>query len=764
MILNPRQLGLPRVLEAVAEFCHTSGGRELFAGKPRFLDGEALAERHGLIREMEGVPGDSFVRLADLEAYLPPLEADPLFVYAERDAAAVLRHLPALDELRNALTGPERPLLSAIADALPGGAEVAAPFRGHFTDGGELRSDATPALRSLHKRERACFNHLQDLLQTELKRHAPLLADGVVMYRRERYCLPVKAAAQSKVQGMLLGVSATRETVFIEPAPVVTANNDYQLALEEIQAEKARILKEVTDAVREFLPALREALGTLARLDFHRACRRYQEACSGVLPEIVPAAEGLTLRDARHPLLEALARREPERGAVIPLTFVFRPPKRVFILSGPNGGGKTIALQTAGLIVALARMGLPVPARDGTRVPGVDALLVSIGDAQDLDKGLSTFTSSVAAMRQFLEAAGAGTLCLVDEIGFGTNPEEAAALSLALLDAFLERGAAVMVTTHLTQLKSLAFTRPEVANASMEFDETTHLPTFRFLPDIPGSSNALQMAERFGLPEPVLRAARGYMHPDLARQDALLRRIQALRQEEEETLERLREKERMAEEAKARAEREGREREEAWRREREELQRSLWEELHRQVARLREEGIAVGKRKEQRAAEALAPPPPPRPSPAEEGPRPLAEGQAVAVRSLGKEGRVVRAQAQDGTAVVEVGGKHFWFPLEDLVPKGAPPAAPRAGVSLPSAEIGYPELNLIGMRVEEAEEAMERFLSHAALTGLRQVVMVHGHGTGRLRRGVRAYLKGHALVKAFTPGDRDATTVVEVRL
>jgi DNA mismatch repair protein MutS2 len=298
----------------------------------------------------------------------------------------------------------------------------------------------------------------------------------------------------------------------------------------------------------------------------------------------------------------------------------------------------------------------------------------------------------------------------------------------------------------------------------MEFDETTHLPTFKVLPDIPGSSNALQMAERFGLPEPVLRAARGYMHPDLIRQDALLRRIQALRQEEEETLARLRERERAAEEALEGARRDAAAREEAWRREREEIQRKLWAELHAQVARLREEGIAVGKRKEQSAAQALVPPLPPRAAAAEAA-GPLAPGQAVAIHSLKKEGRVVRLQEGEGTAVVEVGGKHFWFPVEDLVPKGAPPSAgPLAGVSLPSGEMGYPELNLIGMRVEEAEEAMERFLSHAALTGLRQVVMVHGHGTGRLRRGVRAYLKGHALVKAFTPGDRDATTVVEVRL
>jgi DNA mismatch repair protein MutS2 len=736
----------------------------LFLQEPRFLEEEELAERHALIREMEGVSGDAFVRLADLETFLPPLEADPLFVYAERDAAAVLRLLPALNELQAALTGPARPLLSALAQGLPDGAAVAAPFRGYFTDGGELRPDATPGLKASLRRERACFAHLQDLLQQELQKHQPLLSDEVVMYRRGRYCLPVKAAAQGKVQGMLLGASATRETVFIEPAPVVVANNDYQLAQEEVQAEKARIMKEITDAVRQFLPALREALEALARLDFLRACRRYQEECGGVLPEIVPLSEGLTLQNARHPLLEMLVRRDRGRGAVIPLTFAFRPPKRAFILSGPNGGGKTIALQTAGLVVALARMGLPVPAGDGTRVPAYDTLLVSVGDAQDLDRGLSTFTSSIAQMREFLETAGPGTLCLVDEIGFGTNPEEAAALSLALLDGFLERGAAVMVTTHLTQLKSLAFTRPEVANASMEFDEATHLPTFRFLADLPGSSNALEMAERFGLPGEVLAAARRYMHPDWVRQDALLKKIQALRQEAEETLARLQEREREAEAARERAKREAAERDRAWRQEREALQKALWAELHRQVARLREEGIAVGKRKEQSAAEALVPPAPPRPV-AEPSPGPLAPGQAVAVRSLNKEGRVVRVQEAEGTAVVEVGGKHFWFPLEDLAAWGFQPApAPRSGVSLPAAEMAYPELNLIGLRVEEAEEAIERFLSHAALTGLRRVVVVHGHGTGRLRRGVRAFLKNHALVQSFTAGDRDATTVVEVRL
>lgn len=762
MIYNPSQLELPRVLEVLASFARTARGRMLFQTQDRFLPPAELAEKHALIRELGDVSGDPLAVLADLEGPVHTLENDPLYVFSEREAYGVLRILPAFVQLKADLLRPGKRILPGFGARILDARPAYTPYAGLFLDTGELRPDATPALHSLRRRERQQFKDIQGLLQEQMKKYASCLSDTTIMYRRERYCLPVKASFQGKVDGVFLGTSASHETLFIEPAEVMRANNDYHWVLEEIEAEKKRLLKEITDHLRGFIPALKEALGIVSLLDHHKACQLYLEACGGVLPEIVAPGEGMFLLEGRHPLLEALNRDAGgDPRTVIPISLSLRPPRRAVVISGPNGGGKTIALKTAGLLAAMGRLGYPVPAREGTKIPAFDRILVSIGDAQDLDKGLSTFTSSIAAMNDFLGAATSESLCVIDEIGFGTNPEEAAALSLALVEAFLARDAMLMVSTHLTPLKNLAFRDARVSNASMEFDEATHRPTFRFLPDLPGSSNALRIAEKFGLPRSVLEKARTYLDPALLEQGRLLQAVQRLRIETEESLARAREREQKAEQTLVALHDEREELVGNYQRQFESLKRDLWADLHRQVARLREEGIAIGKKKEQGTVAALTPELP------EEwrtpkSPPVLRVGGRARMPASQKEATVVRVQEEEGLAVVEVDGKHFWMGMGELEPLEEGPLRP-APVAVPAAGEVPLELNLIGMRVEEAEDALERFLDHAVLAARKEVLVIHGHGTGRLKRGVRAFLKTHPLVKGFHPDERDGATIVEIK-
>jgi DNA mismatch repair protein MutS2 len=596
------------------------------------------------------------------------------------------------------------------------------------------------------------------------------------------------------VQGVVHAASATGQTVFVEPLETIELNNKLVQLAEDEAAEIARILRELTERLRGSLGPLRFAVQTIAELDSVFARARFAREFDCTIPEFAPDAS-LELKAARHPVLADTLRAHGRD--IVPMTLALGGGETVLVVSGPNTGGKTVALKTVGLAALAAQSGIPVAA-ETARLPLVDRVLVDIGDEQSIAADLSTFSAHVLNVRAMLEAATPCSLVLVDELGTGTAPEEGAALAVALLDEFRERGCLTLATTHHDRLKTYASTTPGVLNAAVEFDEVNLRPTYRLMVGVPGGSSGIDIARRLGLPAQVIERARAQLSPEAHEAAALIAYLHRGR-DELETLKReaTRAAQELAEE-KRQLQTEWTERQRKRLKELEqqfahtlekhekeiaraiesvkerELRAQLEKQTHRKVVKsrgdAREEadaatvahladsqvdlGIAVAQTAKPVSQSDLVP------------------GARVRVRGLPTP--VTLRRRDDTNAEVEAGPLRMKVALADItavVGNDAPakPVLPR-GVTVrtqPSAEPASQEINLIGCTVEEATRRVDKFLDQAALAGSSQVRLIHGHGTGALRRGLAEFLKTHPLVKAIRNETEDrggaAVTLVEFK-
>ncbi|HET7343862.1 MAG TPA: endonuclease MutS2, partial [Methylomirabilota bacterium] len=440
---------------------------------------------------------------AELALLIPALEAAPRLAAWGRAVAAVaagvaarVAGLPRLGDLRDTL-------------------------RQALEDDGTLTDRASPRLRhvrqQVRERRRRIVAELERLLQAEGER---VFADRFVTVRHGRYVLPVRAEARQRVRGIVHDRSQSGQTIFVEPEGVVEANNDLVQALREEEQETARILGELTDAVRARRGDLDGYVATLGELDWVFARAHAAERMQATAPVIDPAGR-VALREARHPLLLAQAWRDPARS-VVPVDVELSRERPLLLITGPNAGGKTIALKTLALCALLAQSGCHLPAADGSRLPVFDALYPIIGDEQSVAENLSTFSAFVKQIREVLTEAGERSLVLVDELGAGTDPDEGAALAQAILETLADRGALVVATTHLEPLRAFAGSEPRARNASVEFDTRTLAPTFRLRYDVPGQSYALAIAGRLGLAPELIERAQRHRSADAARVSQLI--------------------------------------------------------------------------------------------------------------------------------------------------------------------------------------------------------------------------------------------------
>ena len=687
---------------------------------------------------------------------------------AALDGAELLLFVPVLDcAPRLAAYGRAvsaiAPALSARTAALPRLTDLRDRLRQSIDDDGALTDKASPRLaqvrREIRDRRRRLVSELERLLHGEGDR---VFADRFVTIRHGRYVVPLRAEARGRLRGIVHDRSQSGQTLFVEPESAVEANNDLVGLLRDEEHETAAILTALTDGVRAHARDIADLVDAVGALDWVFARAHLAERMAATAPTLDPDGH-VELKAARHPLLLAQQWRDPTRE-VVPVDLTLSPEQPLLLITGPNAGGKTIALKTLALLSLMAQAGCHVPAAERSRLPIVERLYAIIGDDQSVAENLSTFSAFVKQIRQVLDEADGRSLVLLDELGAGTDPDEGAALAQAILEELGERGALVVATTHLEPLRGFASTHPRARNASVEFDAATLAPTFRLVYDRPGQSWALAIAARLGLSPGLIARAESHRSEQARRVSELLAQLDARNRSEAE---RARELDQREAETAARLTAARRAEQEAETRARATVERAkseaaaLLTDIRRAVAaeweRLKRtersrSTLQEARRRLQDAGARVVPTPAATPA----SDTPLTAGMAVTAEHLGLKGELVAvtgdyATVRSGTVTVRV-------PIAalrrmDTMPAGAASGARPAPAEMRETRPIGRELMLLGKTSDEARDLVEQYLDDAFMAGLANVRLIHGKGTGALRKAVRGLLAGHPLVESFRDGE-----------
>jgi DNA mismatch repair protein MutS2 len=665
--------------------------------------------------------------------------------------------------------------LSELRDELDPAPALSERIERSVDEAGEILDSASTELAAIRKRLRVAQDRVRERLNAMLRSSdlAAVIGEAIVTVRAGRYVIPIRAEAKGRLKGIVHDQSASGATLFVEPLSVVELNNTWTEATLAQAREEERILDELSAEVEARAATLGASLRALATADLWLARARLAAQMDGVRPDA--STDAVELLAARHPLLGPSA-------VPIDLRLGDRFGYRALVVTGPNTGGKTVSLKTLGLLCLMRQAGLRVPAAGGARLPVFSRIMADIGDEQSIAQSLSTFSSHLRNVVRFVETADARSLVLLDEIGAGTDPTEGSALAMAVVERLLATGATVAATTHYAELKTFAQEHPLVSNASVAFDVATLKPTYRLEIGLPGKSQAFAIAERLGLPGDILTDARSRLAADhvsmeetlaaLARAEA--ERTAALQEAERERgaaraehqratggVSRARKEaaailddaRRAADEIVARAEREVlevrrellRQRNLAGSAKERQATGQAFDELAQRAARLREPSVDVD------SASDVASPDAPQPR----------VGLWGRSRTLGQVGRIVEISGRTGRLTLETDGPRIVVPADDVEvvaePATGPPPRDLAADEMRrrAAERVAPSLDLHGERVEAALERLSTYLDDALLAGLDEVRIVHGAGTGALRRAVREWLAQHPRVRGSRPGRRD---------
>ncbi len=790
-----RDLGFASIHAALGARCRTEVGRARALSRP-FLGSAAeveaalslVAEARTLSEQQLSLPLSNVVDVRDACD-----RATKGGMLEPRELLAVSQVLFASERIREALEEREHqaPGLAVIARRLPLLVPLATRIESSFEPSGELADRASPALREARDRVRGLHGTIKTRLDRLLhdEKFVVNLRESYFSIRNDRYVVPVNAQHRGEVPGIVHNASQTGQTLFVEPEALIGLGNDLAIAQSLVVEEERRILLELSDKVGREAARIVEGVAAAAELDEAEACAVFSNELRCEPPALEPADGALELRSVRHPLL-ALG-----GGEVVPNDVRLSGDLRALVVSGPNAGGKTVTLTTVGLCALMLRAGLPIPAAPGSKLPLYLAIHSAIGDAQDLQAGLSTFSAHVVQLRDIQTQVGRGALVLIDEIAADTDPREGAAIAIAVLEDLITRGATVLVTTHLEEVKALAHMDPRFQNARVGFDTGRMAPTYRLQLGESGASSAIDIARRMGLPESICERARelavsagGPLSKALAAAEEDRRRLA-------EELERARLAAQAAEREREAAERARREAEqrrlEDEQRHHEALRKAYDESLREARAvveelRKAEKAQDAAKREKElqekaqeatkRAAEAKA-----RltPEAAPEKAGDLRVGGTA--RHVGLNQRVEILSLQDGEALVQAGLMKMRARVEDLVPVAGGPSKSKfpgesskdkamARASKAAAaplSVGGGRLDVRGMRADDAIGSVEQHLDRALGNGEETVSILHGYGTGALKQAVREYLDRSAYVRMYRPGSDeeggDGVTVVSLK-
>ncbi|MBT0665428.1 endonuclease MutS2 [Geobacter pelophilus] len=778
-----KKLEFTKLLERIAVFAHSAPTQEQILAIAPFSAKEEIALRFGQVAEIRTLERIGItLRLSQFEDILQPLDllrpADS--VLNPLDLQLFIPPFQLLSALSRQFANREDiPLLKRVGGELTGFPEILNVLERTIDHDGSILDSASRLLKELRQRKRSLTSRIRKRLEEIVRERsvAIFLQDDFITQRSGRWVIPVRMDSKGMVPGVVHDVSNTGETAFMEPIEIIALANELENLVAEEKAEQIRIIREICSWIREDAAVIEAEFAALVRIDLLNSLALFAGLVDAEIPSICDGPE-LKLDGARHPLL-LLFSREHNGPAVVPLDLVLGGDSdcRTMIITGPNTGGKTIAIKTAGLLTLMAISGIPVPAASTSLFPLVTDMQVDIGDDQAIERSLSTFSAHLSRIAEIIRNADDRTLVLMDELGTGTEPVQGAALACAVLKELHQRGGLVLATTHLTEIVGYVHRFDGMQNAAMEFDRTSLMPLYRLTVGEPGESHAIETARRYGIPDHVVDHAQSLVGRVGSEFHALLAELKEQRQAYEERLNQLaaREADLVAREQEQRrllAETDERRRvslEKGWQ-EAKELVQATRRELNRIVEEARKEKREAAalerlREKELKVEQALR---------AFSGGKALApgtvrEGSKVHVVSLGCEAKVLKLDSRQGRARVRAGNLEIEVPLDDLSPSSGKAAKgelhPRRS-EVDSQEAAR-EINLIGKRVEEAIAELEPFLNHAALEGYHEVRVIHGIGTGALKRGLRGHLTGHPLVAVFRDGESyeggGGATVVTLR-
>jgi DNA mismatch repair protein MutS2 len=786
-----------RLRQALAQRCATPMGEAEAIELGLLPDADAVARRvaevteaWGLLDRNEPPPLEGFVQVAghlDRASRHAVLEAAEL-IDVGRTVAASRRLASFLGTRRDAvprLAGHVTPGSVAEADQL---ADLEGLVTSCFEDDGTISDRASPELASLRNQARGLRERLSRTIEELIERYADVLQDHYFTVREDRYVLPVRTDAHRRVHGIVHGHSNSGQTIYVEPREITTLGNDLMIVRSEVAREEQRVLAELSEEVRLRASLVSEAAAGATRVDLRIAAARLGRDLGGAVPEI--AHDGvLRLLQVRHPLLVL-------DGVPVVSNDIVLEPGKVLVVSGPNGGGKTVALKTVGIALLMFRAGLPVAASPDSRLPVARSVLTDMGDDQSLEQSLSTFAAHMTNIARLLGQTGAGDVALLDELAGGTDPTEGAALATEIARALASRGAAVMCTTHYGPLKLLAMQLEELTGASLGFDKNRLEPTFRLSSGAPGISGALAAALRYGLPEEVVEAARARMGEETQRLGVITEQLEAERDRARAQADAVVEERTALEHERKALERQ---REELSRRARDQIDgaaRALLDELRaaREQVRQVEERLRLRRRVAEdeakaatktldRVARDLAPGGKLAPALDQAQPKgrsvadesELVPGVKVYVRTMRAGGEVAepphrhKVRVSLGKIAVTVAVSDLVI-TDDQARKAATPARPPAiqldAAADPEAPTMTPEntLDLRGERVDDAIREVDKFIDRALQKGWKAAFFIHGHGTGALKKALREHLEESPCVERSKPGEQrqggDGVTVI----
>jgi DNA mismatch repair protein MutS2 len=759
-------LEFDKILDAMAGYSHCEASHEYILSLVPLRRKEDIEIRFGQVQEIRRLSQEraslGFSRFQNISpllesirpegSLLEPLELLSLLTVLQIIAAVSSqvrerKDLPLLHVLTESLTGFPG-ILSAI--------EKTVDWEGRILDSAspelfDLRAD----IRRLEVRIR---KRLEEMVRD--RRMVPLLQDNFIVQRSGRWVIPVRMDSKGRVPGVVHDVSRSGETAFIEPLEIIGISNELENLIAEEKGEVLRILRAICGEIRKVVEEIRRQYETIVYVDVLNSIACFSDFLQMNVPEINDSSF-ITLSGARHPLLMLLGKDNTIKE-IVPLNLQLGGRDSVMIITGPNAGGKTIAIKTVGLLLSMALSGIPVPCDSSSTFPFVNEILVDMGDEQSIESSLSTFSAHIANITMILKKADSKSIVLIDELGTGTDPAQGAAIACAVMHDLKEKGALVFATTHLIDIVGFVHRTEGMLNASMEFDDETLSPLYRLKVGEPGQSYALEIAKRFGMPEETIISAKGMLGSMKVEFHNLITDMKVKRIQYEEELAKL-EKQRRGMELKEIILKETLIETENQRRE---ILKNAYEEARNFISEAKREINAIleeTKREKKRESQKKLAATEQKVETALKGYvqeptlsiEEIKEGSIVFVKSIGYDAEVIGIDRRRHHLRVKMGSKEIEVPITDVSQGiGKYPEKRELDYSYDKAEEMVPvELNIIGTRVDEALSRLEPFLNHASIENLKEIIIIHGIGTGALLKAVRNYLKGHPLVRDFRKGE-----------